>query len=751
MDGHLVQLLWRNAVLLIPLIILIAGIGKALGLKAPARHALWVGMLLFLALQPVSPTVTLTDVRDVWTFAADPFRDRPADEASKHQHEHVSGGGIPLVVGRPRAAMSTVDAGAQFEPFTEMSSSRTSPRSLTPGVSMMPPSAGRSLTMSSTPAMEGRIAHASADVGAPTQVDVVLGQLAELRDAMLALPQMPVNVWMFGSVSVVLLMGFRIARLRALLAQSTPAPVEVRAMVGRVARSLGIACPDVRMTDHPVTPLVWCGLRPRLILPVGLWGDLEDEARDAVIVHELAHVRRRDHRICWLDLAVACVYWWHPGVWWMRRQIRDDADASCDAWVIALRPRARRAYAQALLNTKSSMNTSGMSLWPAVGLGGSSRHARRLARRITMVMTHQEQPRSARRGVALALAVLAVAYALTPAFACDPNPTPKCDEKKRKACATAPAAPNAPSAPSAPSNPFDEESSDETTFEQYMRELEQQSQRDDLSLDERLQLLEERLAAIQATVERYAEEVGAEAPAARRLHRDLETQVGSARRDLAGFRVRTPGKFKIDVRTGPLGSSSASSKSACDPSCGNGSSVSSGALAVATGQRGPGGPGGPGRPEGVAAFLVADSGSVQSVKPGLVSAGVVPDVGRGGFGMFSQVIEVSSPSKQKMLLTLMERDDVPVIVSGTDTGIVVHGTKEAQVIVGAFVAMIDTDDEGSRTYRFSSPGKHAALQALMERGDVPIYIHRGNGTIRVDGNPLEQEVFGAFVRLIDPN
>ncbi|MCA9297125.1 MAG: M56 family metallopeptidase, partial [Phycisphaerales bacterium] len=396
--------------------ILLAGIGKALGLKAPARHGVWVGMLLFLTLQPISPTITLTDVRDIWTATTESFRLRPADEPPKHQL--IPDGGVPLVVGRPRATSSTDDIAAATTPFMALplvsdvmptipASSRTSPLSSASAGQMMPPSAGRSLTMPSSPATAQHPADSAPIIGAPTQVDLLLGQLAEVRDAMLALPQMPATIWMFGSAAVLLMLGVRIARIRSLIAQSAPAPVDVRAMVGRVARSLDITCPEVRMTDQPVTPLVWCGIRPKLILPTGLWKDLDEEARDAVIVHELAHVRRRDHRICWLDLAVACVYWWHPGVWWMRRQIRDDADASCDAWVIALRPRARRAYAQALLNTKSSMNTSGMSLLPAVGLGGSSRHARRLARRITMVMTHQEQPHSARRGAALAVAVLA--------------------------------------------------------------------------------------------------------------------------------------------------------------------------------------------------------------------------------------------------------------------------------------------------------------------------------------------------------
>ena len=50
----------------------------------------------------------------------------------------------------------------------------------------------------------------------------------------------------------------------------------------------------------------------RLVIPSGLWAQLDDEGRRAVIYHELAHLSRRDHWVCWIDLLVSIAYWWHP-------------------------------------------------------------------------------------------------------------------------------------------------------------------------------------------------------------------------------------------------------------------------------------------------------------------------------------------------------------------------------------------------------------------------------------------------------
>ena len=81
--------------------------------------------------------------------------------------------------------------------------------------------------------------------------------------------------------------------------------------------------PAVCLVPGRVSPALWMpGLWPgraTLILPAGLVRLLDDRQRAAVIAHELAHLRRGDPWVRWLELVVSGLYWWHPLLGWFRR------------------------------------------------------------------------------------------------------------------------------------------------------------------------------------------------------------------------------------------------------------------------------------------------------------------------------------------------------------------------------------------------------------------------------------------------
>ena len=74
--------------------------------------------------------------------------------------------------------------------------------------------------------------------------------------------------------------------------------------------------------------------RPAVLLPTAA-DDWSDDRRRAVLLHELAHVARRD--CLWQALAaVACaIYWVHPGVWWIARRMRVERELACDDVVLS--------------------------------------------------------------------------------------------------------------------------------------------------------------------------------------------------------------------------------------------------------------------------------------------------------------------------------------------------------------------------------------------------------------------------------
>jgi beta-lactamase regulating signal transducer with metallopeptidase domain len=194
-----------------------------------------------------------------------------------------------------------------------------------------------------------------------------------------------VAAWLGGSVCWYTVAALRVGRFRRLLRHARAAPEEVQQQARRVAVSLRLRrCPLACFVPAPVSPLLWALVGPpRLLLPEALWKTLTEQQRGTLLAHELAHLRRRDHWVRWLELVVLGLYWWHPVVWWARRELREAEEQCCDAWVLWALPDAAEAYARALLETLAFLSRSRPSL--PVGASGAGR-VYLLKRRLTMIL-----------------------------------------------------------------------------------------------------------------------------------------------------------------------------------------------------------------------------------------------------------------------------------------------------------------------------------------------------------------------------
>ncbi|HEY3245886.1 MAG TPA: M56 family metallopeptidase [Phycisphaerae bacterium] len=287
---------------------------------------------------------------------------------------------------------------------------------------------------SAAPASDGSLPRAE---NAPSKASAwrtwIIG-LRAVRDALVRLPSMPVNVWLGGMALLLSIQFVRCLRARCALRAAVIAPASVTGMVREVAGALGMRqVPETLMVAGQLSPMITCGRRPRLVLPRALWGQLDYVSRRAVICHELAHLRRRDHWIRWCQLTACALYWWHPVAWWVRRRLSEEAELCCDAWVTWLMPQQRRAYAEALLKTKQYVCAQDARV-PAVGIGVTTRRARRFARRLKMVMTANTRPGLSVAGILLALGVALCGWLTAPVWACPP------ESKAAKADQPAPAA-----------------------------------------------------------------------------------------------------------------------------------------------------------------------------------------------------------------------------------------------------------------------------------------------------------------------
>lgn len=141
--------------------------------------------------------------------------------------------------------------------------------------------------------------------------------------------------WFIGAagVSGFYLLGY--LRLWHLRRRSSPAPLAWSSAAHRLASKVGLTSPpDIRATPLVPGPLV-CGVwRATLLIPTDA-ADWPRERRDAVLVHELSHVRRRDVQAQLIAQAVCALHWFNPLAWMAARRLRREREFACDDAVLA--------------------------------------------------------------------------------------------------------------------------------------------------------------------------------------------------------------------------------------------------------------------------------------------------------------------------------------------------------------------------------------------------------------------------------
>jgi beta-lactamase regulating signal transducer with metallopeptidase domain len=211
-------------------------------------------------------------------------------------------------------------------------------------------------------------------------------------------------VWALGSLAWFVLALGRLYRFRRLLRFARPAPSALQERGRRLAQALGLSrCPCIRLLPGRIAPMLWAiGGPPCLLVPADLLNVLSDEQFDTLLLHELAHLRRRDHWVRALEFVVMGLYWWHPVVWYARRELREAEEQCCDAWVVSTLPGTGRTYASALLDTLDFLSAPQAAVPP---LASGLSHIVDLKRRLTMIM-RANTPRSLTWPGCLAVVVL---------------------------------------------------------------------------------------------------------------------------------------------------------------------------------------------------------------------------------------------------------------------------------------------------------------------------------------------------------
>ena len=103
-------------------------------------------------------------------------------------------------------------------------------------------------------------------------------------------------------------------------------------------------------SNQAIEPGVFGILRPVLMWPAGIEDRLSAAQIEAILAHEVAHVRRRDNLAALIHMLVEAVFWFHPLVWWIGARLVDERERACDEDVVRLGTEPD-VYAESILKT----------------------------------------------------------------------------------------------------------------------------------------------------------------------------------------------------------------------------------------------------------------------------------------------------------------------------------------------------------------------------------------------------------------
>ena len=142
------------------------------------------------------------------------------------------------------------------------------------------------------------------------------------------------------------------ARLRG--RKSAEAPAEWHETLARLMRNTGVErAVRLRISAAIELTAVIGWLRPVILVPAGALAGLPAAQLEALLAHELAHIRRHDYVVNLLQSAVEAVLFYHPAVWWVSRQIRLEREHCCDDAAVAATGGDVLTYARALADLEA--------------------------------------------------------------------------------------------------------------------------------------------------------------------------------------------------------------------------------------------------------------------------------------------------------------------------------------------------------------------------------------------------------------
>jgi beta-lactamase regulating signal transducer with metallopeptidase domain len=148
------------------------------------------------------------------------------------------------------------------------------------------------------------------------------------------LPLLLLALWSIGFIAITVRWLLRWSRLQRVVRQAVDCPI--------------LAPVPVKSAPSLLEPGLVGIFRPVILLPEGIDTRLSQTEMDAVLAHEICHLRRRDNLTAALHMLVEALFWFHPLVWWLGARLNAEREQACDESVLAA-GQSPQIYAESIL------------------------------------------------------------------------------------------------------------------------------------------------------------------------------------------------------------------------------------------------------------------------------------------------------------------------------------------------------------------------------------------------------------------
>jgi beta-lactamase regulating signal transducer with metallopeptidase domain len=211
--------------------------------------------------------------------------------------------------------------------------------------------------------------------------------------------------WLLGvAVFSLRLVGGWIVARRYVGRAVQPAADHLQTLAREVAGRLGVRrTVTVLQSAAVAVPVMMGWFKPTIVLPLAALSGLSPTQVEALLAHELAHVRRYDYLVNLVQSAAEALLFYHPAVWWVSRRVRADRELCCDDLTIAVCDRL--VYATALTDL-ATLASPGLALAATDG---------DLVGRVRRILGRADERPVVRAGVMPLLVIALVAGLVIPA------------------------------------------------------------------------------------------------------------------------------------------------------------------------------------------------------------------------------------------------------------------------------------------------------------------------------------------------